>query len=115
MEALCFGRHRFITGKECMSLQGFPIESLSLDDHTNSELIFLAGNAMSIPVIGAVMCAGLVSVDWGPDRSTQSSQDLLEPMTTRTDLRKQFASNPGNAPASLQQLSWREDDVFFFR
>ena len=66
---------------------------------------------MSILVIGAVLSAGLISVDSGPNRSTQSSQALAEPMTTRTVFWKQLASNLCHAQTSQHQLSWREDDV----
>ncbi|CAE7021908.1 Hmox2 [Symbiodinium sp. CCMP2456] len=83
-----FSRHRPFVGEECLRLNGFPLDEMNLDHHTENELIFLAGNAMSVPVIGAVLFAGLVSLDWGEGRHAVSRASLPSPLEQRPDIRK---------------------------
>ncbi|EAQ84686.1 hypothetical protein CHGG_08700 [Chaetomium globosum CBS 148.51] len=45
---------RPITGTETLALQGLPIGELVLSTETEAELRDLAGNAMTVPVVGAV-------------------------------------------------------------
>ncbi|CAE7264645.1 sinIM, partial [Symbiodinium natans] len=71
-----YSHHRALLGEECLKLNGFPVDELNLDAHTQQELIFLAGNAMSVPVIGAVIFAGLVSVTWGDNRRAARAATL---------------------------------------
>eukprot|EP00439_Symbiodinium_sp_Y106_P082210 s128_g21.t1 len=82
-----FSRHRPFVGEECLRLNGFPLDEMNLD-HTENELIFLAGNAMSVPVIGAVLFAGLVSLDWGEGRRAVARSSLPSPLEQRPDIRK---------------------------
>jgi len=50
-----FNRWRWLIGKEKMALQGFPVDSLDLGGLSESEINILAGNAMSVPVVGAIL------------------------------------------------------------
>eukprot|EP00927_Polykrikos_kofoidii_P006898 TRINITY_DN12808_c0_g4_i3.p1 TRINITY_DN12808_c0_g4~~TRINITY_DN12808_c0_g4_i3.p1 ORF type:complete len:951 (+),score=180.48 TRINITY_DN12808_c0_g4_i3:104-2854(+) len=47
-----FSRFRWLLGVEKMALQGFPADSLDLTDLSEGDISLLAGNAMSVPVIG---------------------------------------------------------------
>jgi len=46
---------RPITGIEALALQGLPLDDLVLSTETQAQLQDLAGNAMTVPVVGAVM------------------------------------------------------------
>ncbi|CAK0903092.1 unnamed protein product [Prorocentrum cordatum] len=84
-----YARERLLLGEECLLLNGFPIDHLDLQNHSQAEMIFLAGNTMSIPLVGAVLFAGLVALDWGPDRSvTVGCHELPAPVSIRADARK---------------------------
>jgi DNA-cytosine methyltransferase len=61
-----FSRWRWAIGKEKLALQGFPVDDLNLDGLAEGELSTLAGNAMSVPVIGAFLSLVLASVEF-PD------------------------------------------------
>lgn len=50
-----FNRDRWLIGREMMALQGFPVDDLNLDNLTETEIASLAGNAMSVPVIGVFL------------------------------------------------------------
>ena len=52
---------RMITGSECMTLQGLPLEQLDLGTLTQAQLRDLAGNAMSSTVVGATIFATLIT------------------------------------------------------
>ncbi|KAK3294970.1 uncharacterized protein B0H64DRAFT_425560 [Chaetomium fimeti] len=76
---------RPITGAEALGLQGLPIGELVLSTETEAELRDLAGNAMTVPVVGAVTLALLDAVasetDGGPEllqrtQTVPSSRDL---------------------------------------
>lgn len=102
-----FSQHRPFIGEECLRLNGFPIEQLNLDAHTEAERIFLAGNAMSVPVVGAVLFAALVSLSWGEMR-TVSCGLLPEPMQKRPDVRK--LAQPGSIVLARLGPSLADDD-----
>ena len=50
---------RPLIGLECLHLQGIPTNRLSLATESNPELMDLAGNAMTVTVVGAALAAGL--------------------------------------------------------
>jgi len=50
-----FSRWRWMIGLEKLALQGFAPDSLDLSCLTEAEIEMLAGNAMSVPVIGAFL------------------------------------------------------------
>ena len=52
---------RPITGLEALGLQGLPIDDLVLSTETQAQLQDLAGNAMTVPVVGAVILAALTA------------------------------------------------------
>jgi len=83
--------NRWLMGKEMLALQGFPVDSLDFRGLSNSEVRTLAGNAMSVPVIGAFLYLVLALVAF-PDDGHQAlgagSQSELEPQTP-----------PGRAPS----------------
>merc|ERR1712232_722888 len=51
-----FSRWRWLVGLEMMALQGFPADELDLEDISETELMSLAGNAMSVPTVGGFLC-----------------------------------------------------------
>ncbi|KXN85521.1 hypothetical protein AN958_11224 [Leucoagaricus sp. SymC.cos] len=53
-------RGGLMVGLEALALQGLPVDQLLLSHETEGQLIDLAGNAMSTPVIGACILAVLV-------------------------------------------------------
>ena len=56
-------RQRLLTGREALSLQGFPHARVrNIDDFSDSLLTNLAGNAYPLPVIMAILMAVLVTV-----------------------------------------------------
>eukprot|EP00969_Alexandrium_andersonii_P236446 10438874-Alexandrium_andersonii.AAC.1 len=58
--------HRLMTGPECLATHGFPIHTMDLSSlGTLAAYTKLAGNCMSLPVVGACLAACLVSLDWG--------------------------------------------------
>ena len=54
---------RPLIGMECLHLQGIPTETLSLASESNPELMHLAGNAMTVTVVGCALAAGLFCGD----------------------------------------------------
>ncbi|KAK5116911.1 hypothetical protein LTR62_006632 [Meristemomyces frigidus] len=52
---------RVLTAEELLALQGLPIRDIILGSETQAELQDLAGNAMSVPVIGAALAAALIT------------------------------------------------------
>lgn len=52
---------RPITGIEALGLQGLPLDDLVLSTETQAQLLDLAGNAMTVPVVGAVILAALAA------------------------------------------------------
>jgi len=99
-----FALHRPILGDECLWMNGFPIESLDLSAHSQAERIFLAGNAMSVPVIGAAIFAGLCAVKWGEKRVSECMGDLPTAVATRVDAEKLVQSG-GVAVVQCSQLT----------
>merc|ERR1712012_763892 len=63
-----FNRWRWMIGCEMLALQGFPMEKLNPDGLSNSEMMVLAGNAMSVPVVGAFLFVVLALVSFPPDK-----------------------------------------------
>ena len=56
-------RGRPLIGLECLRLQGVPTECLSLGGESNRELMVLAGNGMTVTVVGAAIAAALFCAD----------------------------------------------------
>ena len=52
----------FLTPRQCLRLQGFHPSMVNVTDYSDDELFRLAGNAMSVPVIAAVMWAVMQQV-----------------------------------------------------
>eukprot|EP00397_Hematodinium_sp_SG-2012_P022601 GEMP01023428.1.p1 GENE.GEMP01023428.1~~GEMP01023428.1.p1 ORF type:complete len:524 (+),score=88.08 GEMP01023428.1:61-1632(+) len=69
--------NRYMLPLEMMSVQGFPVHSLILDGLSQTDIASLAGNAMSVPVIGAVLACALFFVDFaaGADESLTPLQN----------------------------------------
>ena len=53
----------FLTGKQCLALQGFDVKNLPVDEFTNSDLAHLAGMAMSMPVVDTLLWAAVYQID----------------------------------------------------
>ena len=51
---------RPLIGVECLHLQGIPTDTLSIATESNPELMDLAGNAMTVTVVGCALAAGLL-------------------------------------------------------
>ncbi|KAK3906718.1 hypothetical protein C8A05DRAFT_40473 [Staphylotrichum tortipilum] len=68
---------RPVTGTETLALQGLPVDEMVISTETQGQLRDLAGNAMTVTVVGAVTLALLLSVcETHPDSLTrlQSAQ-----------------------------------------
>jgi len=67
-----FGCGKILNGAHLMAMQGFPMEFIL--EHAagkpSSFLTSLAGNAMSVPVLGAVMMAAVICTKWGFGRES---------------------------------------------
>ncbi|KAL2264913.1 hypothetical protein VTJ83DRAFT_7423 [Remersonia thermophila] len=63
---------RPVTGTEALALQGLPVDELVLSTETQSQLRDLAGNAMSLPVVGAATLALLLAA-----RETGTDPNLM--------------------------------------
>eukprot|EP00439_Symbiodinium_sp_Y106_P045959 s4776_g5.t2 len=96
-----FHHHRPIVGEECLRLNGFPVEELDIEGFTDNELKFLAGNAMSVSVVGAVLLASLVSVSWGEKRSAAVTKELPAPRDHGPRYRKKETGDKEVVLASL--------------
>lgn len=57
-----FSHWRWVIGLEKLALQGFPADSLDLSGLSESDISMLAGNAMTVPVVGAFIVLALAFV-----------------------------------------------------
>lgn len=57
-------RGRCLIGQEMLALQGFPVEDLNLDGLADADLSLLAGNAMSVPVVGLFLYLIFANVEF---------------------------------------------------
>merc|ERR1719204_212190 len=57
-----FRRGRYLVGKEMLALQGFPVDSFDFRCLAESDARVFAGNAMSVPVVGAFLSMVLALV-----------------------------------------------------
>ncbi|CAE8640292.1 unnamed protein product [Polarella glacialis] len=107
-----FSRHRPLLGEENMWLNGFPIGQIDLSAHQEPERIFLAGNAMSVPVVGAVIFAGLVSLDWGGEgrHVVLADRELPEPIALRPDTQKLTQQSTATVMARVGPLLLDDDE-----
>lgn len=62
-----FNRSRWMVGVEKLALQGFPVDSLDLTGLSESDVAMLAGNAMTVPVVGAFLYLLLALVRFPSD------------------------------------------------
>lgn len=63
----CFSRFRYLVGIEKMALQGFPADSLNLSGLSKAEVEALAGNSMSVSMVGTFLSLVLAFVNF-PDK-----------------------------------------------
>lgn len=73
-----FSRWRWFLAPELLALQGFPVDDLDLTGLSNSQLGILAGNAMSVPVVGAFLCMVLAMVAF-PSEDSEQLQSTPKP------------------------------------
>eukprot|EP00930_Biecheleria_cincta_P097207 TRINITY_DN8892_c0_g1_i1.p1 TRINITY_DN8892_c0_g1~~TRINITY_DN8892_c0_g1_i1.p1 ORF type:complete len:565 (-),score=77.95 TRINITY_DN8892_c0_g1_i1:103-1797(-) len=57
-------RQRFLIGQEKLALQGFPVAELNLEGLSDADLSMLAGNAMSVPVVGLFLYLIFANVEF---------------------------------------------------
>ncbi|CAJ1341861.1 unnamed protein product [Effrenium voratum] len=69
-----FNRRRWMIGPEMLALQGFPVDELNLEGFTDQQLRVLAGNAMSVPVVGLFLYLILALVRF-PEEKTAATLD----------------------------------------
>ncbi|KAK4174421.1 hypothetical protein QBC36DRAFT_380208 [Triangularia setosa] len=70
---------RPITGTEVMALQGMPVNEMVISSETQEQLRDLAGNAMTVTVVGAATYAALIAVNRRYPRLFDSVSGLLAP------------------------------------
>lgn len=63
----CFSKFRYLVGIEKMALQGFPADSLNLSGLSKTEVEALAGNSMSVSMVGTFLSLVLAFVNF-PDK-----------------------------------------------
>ena len=61
-----FERGRWLIPVEKLALQGFPVDSLCLEGLSPRAIESLAGNAMSVPVVGMFIALLLAEADFPP-------------------------------------------------
>jgi len=66
-------RGRPLIGQEKLALQGFPVEELNLESLSDADLSLLAGNAMSVPVVGLFLYLIFANVEF-----PSSSEPMIE-------------------------------------
>ncbi|CAG7963452.1 unnamed protein product [Penicillium olsonii] len=73
-----------VSGTEALSLQGLPLDRMLMTRETQSELMDMAGNAMTSTAVGAVMLASLIAVyqifDTGDEVSTNPDDKEVKPL-----------------------------------
>ena len=77
------GGERLLLGREALGLQGFPLSAVDgdIEDVLESFLHDLAGNAMSLPVLLAVVASAFLAVDWEVgDIATSTSEEIHDAM-----------------------------------
>src|SRR5207253_6225905 len=68
-------RSRPVTGTETLSLQGLPVDELVISTETQAQLRDMAGNAMTVTVVGAVSLALLLAISkTAPGRDRKSTR-----------------------------------------
>jgi len=127
-----FNRWRWAIGMEMLALQGFPVDDLNFDYLTDADIQGLAGNSMSVPVIGAFLLLVLAAVQFpddpvaeqseqadsatsgvkrelriDADGSTVSFEQLLEQNDAEEAIRRWNAAAPAS-PAELQKMEQTE-------
>ena len=86
---------RPVTGIEALMLQGMPVDSMTLASETQSQLLDLAGNAMTLTVVGASILSILAALppsildSWGNARLQDEgkSADAARVILPGTDVR----------------------------
>ncbi|KAJ4287080.1 hypothetical protein N0V88_007774 [Collariella sp. IMI 366227] len=87
---------RPITGTEALALQGLPIDELVISTETQAQLRDLAGNAMTVTVVGAATLALILAV-------SSTSLDLFDPAATPLPNRGIYIEPPKNESLALGQ------------
>mmetsp|Transcript_46404 Transcript_46404/g.86703 ORF Transcript_46404/g.86703 Transcript_46404/m.86703 type:complete len:630 (-) Transcript_46404:161-2050(-) len=70
-----FNRQRWLLGREMLALQGFPVDELDLNGLEDRHLALLAGNAMSVPVVGLFLYLILAHVSFKADTDAPRTLD----------------------------------------
>lgn len=92
-----FNRWRWTVGLEALALQGFPVDDLDFEDLTNMDIQGLAGNSMSVPVVGAFLLLVLACVQF-PDAASEEE-------VARASATSQASTAAGSSEASLAPTS----------
>ena len=66
---LVAGKGQFLDANQCLALQGFDPSIFAKSGVRSEELHYMAGNAMSLPVIGSVLLAAGHVLNWGSSRA----------------------------------------------
>jgi len=87
-----FNRSRWLIGVELLALQGFPVDDLDLNGLSPSQQALLAGNAMSVPVVGAFLFLLLALVVF-PEEPVAIADDAPEVECGEVDRRSEIGSD----------------------
>ena len=69
-KAFCFAANIILDGPMMLASHGFPVEQMELGGlRSISAYGLLAGNCMSLPVVGALQAAALAVLDFGDERA----------------------------------------------
>ncbi|KAJ5572309.1 C-5 cytosine methyltransferase [Penicillium sp. DV-2018c] len=97
-------RGRPISGSEALSLQGLPLDRMLLTRETQSDLMDMAGNAMTSTVVCAVMLAGLIAVHEildGDEGASIQSGDAEAPLLVPNEIYSLVRSTLQSAEVNL--------------
>ena len=85
---------RLLLGREALMLQGYPVALVKEAVDTSSEALLtdLAGNAMAVPIVLAILVSASISLSWRKSDASETRQSTSEELESATALLSMFAS-----------------------
>ncbi|CAE7772119.1 CHT1 [Symbiodinium sp. CCMP2456] len=106
-----FRMRRYLHGYELLGMQGFNVEKLNFAGFTKSALwSVLAGNCMSMPVIGNAVMAVLLYGNLGRSRSHFRQGKVPTPTSQATTLEQICNDEPSEGSDSAESVDPEQDE-----
>ena len=85
---------RLLLGREALMLQGYLVALVKEAVDTSSEALLtdLAGNAMAVPIVLAILVSASISLSWRKSDASETRQSTSEELESATALLSMFAS-----------------------